>query len=80
MTTDNRKSTTVCAPVKDLQIMAHSPCTGPGQGLGLGPGMMGFCITLYILYTLHKDRDNHRFLLCPSRSRYRIVCVSHNTV
>ena len=66
-------------------LMAHSHCTGPGQGQG--PGKDGFLC--YAIYCSHYTRTgtgtgNHCFLLYPSRSqslshsRCRAVWMSHN--
>ena len=62
--------------------MAHSHCTGPGQG----PGNDGFLY--YAMYCTHytetgTETGKRCFLLCPSRSLSlsrswsRAVCMSH---
>ena len=66
-------------------VIAHSHCTGPGQGHG--PGNDGFLH--YAMYCTHykgieTGAGNHCFLLCSSLSlslswsRSRAVCISHN--
>ena len=69
---------------------AHTHCTELGQEQGLGPGTIGYFYILHLLYTLHKDTEWDKALMCSypfsqspshsmSLSRSRAVCMSHYT-